>query len=75
LKTNIPQKISLSISEFLSNEWEPLLPLLHHLDVKRLIASLVTKGLKKQTIHNILTPFKEGYHHAIDDGVVPSILS
>ena len=45
-------------------------PLLHHLDVKRLIATLVTKGLKKQTIHNILTPFKEGYHHAIDDGIV-----
>jgi integrase len=40
------------------------------IDVKRLIASLVTKKLKKQTIHNILTPFKEGYHHAIDDGVV-----
>jgi hypothetical protein len=25
LKRNIPQKISLSISEFLSNEWGPLL--------------------------------------------------
>lgn len=39
------------------------------IDIKRLIASLVGKGLKKQTIHNILTPFKEGYHHAIDDGL------
>jgi integrase len=39
------------------------------IDIKRLIASLVGKGLKKQTIHNILTPFKEGYNHAIDDGL------
>ncbi len=39
-------------------------------DVKRLIADLVAKGRKKPTIHNILTPLKEGYQHAIDDGLV-----
>jgi integrase len=39
-------------------------------DVKRFIASLVGQGKSKRTIHNILTPFKEGYHHAIDDGLV-----
>ena len=38
-------------------------------DVKRFIASLVAQGLKKRTIHNILTPLKEAYHHAIDDGL------
>jgi integrase len=38
-------------------------------DVKRLIASLIGQGLKKQTIHNILTPLKEAYNHAIDDGI------
>jgi len=41
-------------------------------DIKRLIATLVTKGLKKQTIHNILSPLKEAYNHAMDDGVVGS---
>ena len=41
-------------------------------DVKRLIASLAGKGLKKQSIHNVLTPFKEGYHHAMDEGIVNS---
>jgi len=41
-------------------------------DIKRLIADLVAKGLKKQTIHNILTPVKEAYHHAMDDGLVNS---
>jgi integrase len=39
-------------------------------DIKRLIASLIAQGRKKQTIHNILTPLKEAYHHAIDDGIV-----
>jgi integrase len=39
-------------------------------DVKRLIASLAGQGLKKQTIHNILSPLKEAYHHAMDDGLV-----
>jgi len=39
-------------------------------DIKRLIADLAGRGLKKQTIHNILTPFKEAYNHAIDDGLV-----
>ncbi len=41
-------------------------------DIKRLIADLSGKGLKKQTIHNILTPFKEAYHHAMDEGIVSS---
>ena len=39
-------------------------------DVKRLIAQLVAQGLKKRTIHNILTPLKEAYTHAMDDGLV-----
>ena len=39
-------------------------------DVKRLIASLAGQGLKKQTIHNILSPLKEAYSHAIDEGLV-----
>ena len=39
-------------------------------DVKQLIASLVHAGLKRRTIHNILTPLKEAYQHAIDDGFV-----
>ena len=38
-------------------------------DIKRLIADLTGKGLKKQTIHNILTPLKEAYHHEMDDGL------
>jgi integrase len=41
-------------------------------DIKRLIAHLVEKGLNKHTIHNILTPLKEGYHHAMDEGIVVS---
>jgi integrase len=41
-------------------------------DIKRLIADLVGKGLKKQTVHNILTPLKEAYHHAMDEGIVTS---
>ena len=41
-------------------------------DIKRLIADLASKGLKKQTIHNILTPFKEAYQHAMDEGIVAS---
>jgi integrase len=39
-------------------------------DIKRLIADWVVQGKKKRTIHNILTPLKEAYQHAIDDGVV-----
>ena len=39
-------------------------------DIKRLIADLVSQGRKKRTIHNILTPLKEAYQHAIDDGLV-----
>ncbi len=39
-------------------------------DVKRLIASLVDQGRKKHTIHNVLTPLKEAYQHAIEDGLV-----
>lgn len=39
-------------------------------DIKRLIATLIAKGRKKQTIHNILTPLKEAFHHAVDDGLV-----
>ena len=41
-------------------------------DIKRMIADLSKTGLKKQTIHNILTPLKEAYHHAMDDGVIAS---
>jgi integrase len=41
-------------------------------DIKRLISDLSKKGLKKQTIHNILTPLKEAYHHAMDDGIIAS---
>jgi len=41
-------------------------------DLKRLIASLVAKGRTKHTIHNVLTPLKEAYHHAMDDGLVTS---
>ncbi|MGE5708725.1 MAG: tyrosine-type recombinase/integrase [Nitrospira sp.] len=39
-------------------------------EIKRLIASLVAQGRKKRTIHNVLTPLKEAYQHAIDDGLV-----
>ena len=39
-------------------------------DIKRLIAHWLTEGKKKRTIHNILTPLKEAYQHAIDDGLV-----
>jgi integrase len=39
-------------------------------DVKKLIKVLSEQGLKRQTMHNILTPLKEGYNHAIDDGLV-----
>lgn len=39
-------------------------------DIKRVIADLAGKKLKKQTIHNVLTPLKEAYNHAIDDGLV-----
>jgi site-specific recombinase XerD len=40
------------------------------IDLKRLIAALVAPGRKKRAIHNILTPLKEAYKHAIDDGLV-----
>ena len=30
----------------------------------------MAQGRKKRTIHNILTPLKEAYHHAMDDGLV-----
>jgi integrase len=40
------------------------------IDLKRLIAALAAQGRKKRTIHNILTPLKEAYQHAIDDGLV-----
>src|SRR5262249_20626669 len=39
-------------------------------DIKRLIAQWLNDGKAKRTIHNILTPFKEAYQHAIDDGLV-----
>jgi integrase len=39
-------------------------------DIKRLVADLSARRLKRQTIHNILTPLKEAYQHAIDDGIV-----
>lgn len=39
-------------------------------DIKRLIAEWLAQGEKKRTIHNILTPLKEAYQHAIDDDVV-----
>ncbi len=39
-------------------------------DIKHVIAGLAGKQLKKQTIHNILTPLKEAYNHAMDDGLV-----
>jgi len=38
--------------------------------VKRLIATWWSNGLKKQTIHNILTPLKEAYQHAMDEGLL-----
>jgi integrase len=38
-------------------------------DIKRFIAFLL-ECRKRRTIHNILTPLKEAYHHAIDDGLV-----
>jgi integrase len=41
-------------------------------DIKRLIATLYNLGRKKHTIHNILTPLKEAYHHAMDEGLVAS---
>lgn len=41
-------------------------------DIKKLIAQLVGRGLKKHTVHNILTPLKEAYNHAMDEGLVTS---
>lgn len=38
--------------------------------IKQLVARLNSLGLKKRTILNILTPLRELYNHAIDDGVV-----
>lgn len=39
-------------------------------EIKHLIGVLLGKKLKKSSVHNILTPLKEAYHHAIDDGLV-----
>jgi integrase len=41
-------------------------------DIKHMISVLLGKKLKKSSIHNILPPLKEAYHHAIDDGLVAS---
>ena len=38
--------------------------------IKQLVATWNGLGLKKRTILNILTPWRELYNHAIDDGVV-----
>lgn len=38
--------------------------------IKRLVAVWLNEGLRKRTIHNILTPLKEAYQHAIDDQLV-----
>lgn len=38
--------------------------------VKRLIADLHDKGLKRQTIHNILTPVKKAFQEAVDDSIL-----
>jgi site-specific recombinase XerD len=38
--------------------------------IKRLVAVRLNAGLRKRTIHNILTPLKEAYHHTIDEQVV-----
>lgn len=38
--------------------------------IKQLVATWNGQGLKKRTILNILTPLREMYNHAIDDGVV-----
>ena len=39
-------------------------------DVKDLVATWNSQGLKKRTILNILTPLREMFNHAIDDGTV-----
>ncbi len=39
-------------------------------DVKDFVAKLNDQGLTKRTILNILTPLRELYNHAIDDGTV-----
>jgi len=38
--------------------------------VKRLIADLTAKGLKKQTVRNVLTPLKKAYQEALDDCIL-----
>jgi integrase len=38
-------------------------------NIKQLVAIWNSQGLKKRTILNILTPLREAYNHAIDDGV------
>ena len=38
-------------------------------NIKQLVATWNSQGLKKRTILNILTPLREAYNHAIDDGV------
>ena len=49
-----------------------LLHTLTRADIKRLIGQLLAKGLRKRTIHNILTPLKEAFHHAMDEQLVAS---
>ena len=39
-------------------------------DIKHMIGVLLGKKLKKSSVHNILTPLKEAFHHAIDDGLL-----
>src|SRR5262249_52698145 len=38
-------------------------------DIKHIIGVSLGKRLKKSSVHNILTPLKEAYYHAIDDGL------
>jgi len=38
-------------------------------NIKQLVATWTSQGLKKRTILNILTPLREAFNHAIDDGV------
>jgi integrase len=49
---------------------ERLLHDVNRAHIKRLVAEWLTAGLRKRTIHNILTPLKEAYHHAIDEQLV-----
>ncbi len=38
--------------------------------VKELIAEKIKSGLSRSTVSNIITPLREMYNHAIDDGVI-----